>query len=177
MSLRQPRPGARLTGTPRGNQPTRATLGRPPALRPPVNSRAPGSPSSPASWEIQIVRSGAEPKTPSAPGDRPWPSRAVSSWQAHWPAQAASRTPAPGGTVQATVRPDRRKPQQQGLKCPVKHFCSLVAATPPREAQQQDAPQDRKCMRLRRPRHAAKPRSLRAKETLRPATTRDPPSK
>ncbi|KAJ1151150.1 hypothetical protein NDU88_003937 [Pleurodeles waltl] len=54
MSLRQPRPGASQTGTPRGNQPTRATLDQPPALRETAERRAPAPP--PAAGGIQIVQ-------------------------------------------------------------------------------------------------------------------------
>ncbi|KAJ1150039.1 hypothetical protein NDU88_002837 [Pleurodeles waltl] len=53
---------------------------------------------------------------PGAPGDRPPPSQAVSPRQACRPALTAPSTPE--GTVQAAVRPDRRRPQQQGLKFP-----------------------------------------------------------
>ncbi|KAJ1099075.1 hypothetical protein NDU88_004179 [Pleurodeles waltl] len=89
-----------------------------PSTKPPTSSLQKGLLTSTASGAIKGSRAGSQLKVPGAPGDRPQPIPASQP-----PATVPARTlgaahPHTGGPVQATVRPDCRRPQQQGLKCP-----------------------------------------------------------
>ncbi|KAJ1103749.1 hypothetical protein NDU88_001170 [Pleurodeles waltl] len=103
--------------------------------------------------ESKWSRTGAEPKTPSTPGDRPRPPAGQSAPDRCAGPHTRTGRHSPG---HGPTRPPE-DPAAVAKVPPVQHSCLLAAATPSGVAQQQGAPQKRKFAHPRRPRRAVRP--------------------